>query len=277
MNFKSKELGFWEKAYECGTIECVSYEAYSVFDVNSIIKKAYVYLPYGYDESKKYNVLYLCHGLSGTSGKMFEATKLVNVLDNLIEKKIIEPLIVVTPTYDRNDSSDTSYNDSVSQLVPFCHEFENYLVPFIETKYSTYALSGSKEDLINSRNHRAFGGFSLGGVLTWHIFQNCSLLVKNFLPVSCPSWSKYICGDPLVNANDLLSRVWVNKNDFYIDWYIGSLDDVFYEEYVVQSEVFMNNDFFKNKLKCFVFEEIGHDFELLFDALMFSLPNFFKE
>ena len=45
---------------ECGTIETISYTTYDYFgDGDEIEKYANVYLPYGYDKEKKYNVLYL--------------------------------------------------------------------------------------------------------------------------------------------------------------------------------------------------------------------------
>ena len=46
------------------------------------------------------------------------------------------------------------------------------VVPFVEGKYSTYAASTSEADLRASRMHRAYGGFSMGAVSTWAVFQN---------------------------------------------------------------------------------------------------------
>ena len=99
-------------ASQQGTVVELEYEtpAYAVNDLlglnETLTKKATVYLPYGYDESKQYNVLYLLHGTKGDADGPMEEFWLVqwgeqtrNVLDNMIEKGLCEPLIVVCPNY----------------------------------------------------------------------------------------------------------------------------------------------------------------------------------
>ena len=48
---------------QAGTVEEVVYntKAYAT-DEREVKKTAYVYLPYGYDSEKEYNILYLMHG-----------------------------------------------------------------------------------------------------------------------------------------------------------------------------------------------------------------------
>ncbi|MBQ1341089.1 MAG: hypothetical protein IIY33_01270, partial [Erysipelotrichaceae bacterium] len=88
-------------AVKKGTVELLRYSSNTYDDEARVLhKKAYVYLPYGYDHNKRYNVLYLLHG--GGCGedfwlKWFPDT--VNILDNMIEQGLCEPCIVVTPTY----------------------------------------------------------------------------------------------------------------------------------------------------------------------------------
>jgi len=75
----------------------------------AITKTAYVYTPYGYNEkgSECYDILYLMHGWGGHAGEYFEMAEIKNVFDNLIEKGIIKPLIVVSATfYNANSGSD---------------------------------------------------------------------------------------------------------------------------------------------------------------------------
>ena len=63
-------------------------------------KEAWVYLPCGYDESRKYNVLYLLHGGGANQDWWFkDYPDTVTILDNMMAKKICEPCIIVTPTY----------------------------------------------------------------------------------------------------------------------------------------------------------------------------------
>jgi hypothetical protein len=41
------------------------------------------------------------------------------------------------------------------------------------------------EGLMASRNHRGFGGFSMGSVATWRTFQYALDYFRYFLPMSC--------------------------------------------------------------------------------------------
>ncbi|MDO4961588.1 MAG: alpha/beta hydrolase-fold protein [Eubacteriales bacterium] len=155
-----------------------------------IQKRAYVYLPYGYEidgGDKRYNVLYLMHAGQGSAESLLGgesgSTALKQVLDNMIENGDIEPLLVVTPSF---------YN---GQPLPegelaagFSDELINDLVPVVESHFRTYAASTSEEDLKASREHRAFGGFSMGSVTTWYVLKNYPEYFKYYLPMSGESW-----------------------------------------------------------------------------------------
>ena len=71
-----------------GTVVPLTYDTLDyVRDRAPITKTAYVYLPYGYDETDtetRYNILYLMHGWGGHAGEYFEYTPTKNMLDNLI-------------------------------------------------------------------------------------------------------------------------------------------------------------------------------------------------
>ena len=55
-----------KRADEAGVIEHIRYPSKDYFLAGKEIKKeANVYLPYGYSRDKKYNVLYLMHGIGG--------------------------------------------------------------------------------------------------------------------------------------------------------------------------------------------------------------------
>lgn len=68
--------------------------------------------------------------------------------------------------------------------VNYHNELINDLIPAVESKYSTYAKSSSHEDIVKSREHRAFGGFSMGSVTTWHTFVNNLDSFKYFITSS---------------------------------------------------------------------------------------------
>lgn len=56
---------YLQEAAQQGSIEELHYNTYEAFSyedkVQELQKTAYVYLPYGYDEDKEYNVFYLMH------------------------------------------------------------------------------------------------------------------------------------------------------------------------------------------------------------------------
>lgn len=167
-----------------GSIVSLSYEALNQNN-DKDQKKLNVYLPYGYDASdsnKKYNVLYLMHGGGENENLVFggpgQSKELKKILDNMIAKGDIEPLIVVTPTI-YGGKNDTAL---------FHEELINNIVPLVETKYRTYAKSASLEDIKASRSHRAFGGFSMGSVTTWYTFIHCLDYFKYYMPLSGDSW-----------------------------------------------------------------------------------------
>lgn len=155
---------------EPGTLEELVYDtkAYGT-DGRDVQKRALVYLPYGYDETKPYNILYLMHG-TGDDENYWLRTHGYNktMLDRMIELGAIEPLIVVTPTfYVENDfrSGDTTLDPLTFS---FKEELRNDLMPLVESRYSTYAETADDAGFAASRDHRAFAGLSRGSVTTAH-------------------------------------------------------------------------------------------------------------
>ena len=156
-----------EEPEQAGTVEEVVYDtrAYAT-DGRSVKKSAYVYLPYGYNKEKEYNILYLMHG-TGDDEKYWLKTNPYNktMLDNMIADGDIEPLIVVTPTFYVEDDC----ADDLDQLTySFAKELRNDLMPEIESSYSTYAKSADDKGFSKSRDHRAFAGLSRGAVTMYH-------------------------------------------------------------------------------------------------------------
>ncbi len=152
---------------EKGTVEKVTYETFAyASDLRSVYKDAYVYLPYNYDEEKEYNILYLLHGTGDDETSwliMHEENKIM--IDNLIYYEVIEPMIVVTPTFYVEDD----FLDDLDVLTySFKDELRNDLIPYIESNYSTFAESTNESDLIDSRHHRAFAGLSRGAATMYN-------------------------------------------------------------------------------------------------------------
>ena len=147
-------------------------------------KSLNVYLPYGYDENKKYNIFYLMHGGGENENTIFSNdVKMQNILDNMIKNGELEPMIVVTPTFNGCPSNDGNMGAGT-----VWNEMRQSIIPFVEGKYSTYAENTSIEGLKASRYHRAYGGFSMGGGSTWNMLINNLDICAYYMPLSGHCW-----------------------------------------------------------------------------------------
>ena len=139
-----------------GTVKTISYTAHDSENGNTYTKKANIYLPANYSEDKKYNVLYLLHGIGGDEnewGMYNDESKVKAIMDNLVYYGDIDSFIVVTPNGKASESG------SIPSFYNFGAELRNDLIPYIDSHYSTYA----------DRDHRACAGLSMGGMQTINI------------------------------------------------------------------------------------------------------------
>lgn len=250
-------------------------------------KSALVYLPYGYEKSEReYDVFYLMHGGGGNSEDIFggieAACPIKKILDNMIANGDIPPIIVVTPTfyYEGTESALRSTVDARLLTQNFHHEFVRDLIPAIEGSFR--AKSG--------REHRAFGGFSMGSEATWNIFAKCLNEVKNFLPMSGDCWAVMLQGglkEPLKTTEYLKNCVLssgVALDDFRIYAATGDLDiayrpmDTMLDEMIKHTDVFrFGEDFTNGANVVYSLAEGGiHTFEYCDHYIYSALPLFFK-
>ena len=131
-------------------------------------KQLYVYLPYGYDASKDYNVLYLMHGGGENEAYWLSEERMgkgtLALLDRMVEKGEMEPTIIVCPTFYSFEGDGQEYVfASGAWPVYFWMELRNDVIPLVETTYNTFAHGDvSEENLQATREHRGFAGFSMG-------------------------------------------------------------------------------------------------------------------
>lgn len=134
-------------------------------------KELYVYLPYGYDPSVKYNVVYALHGTEGSAeywiGENSMGLTTRKVLDRMIDTGECAPFILVTPSYysipeDKAEFFTDFYAEPLANVWPmyFWMELENEIMPLVESTYSVYS---TEED---ARDHRGFVGLSRGSMTT---------------------------------------------------------------------------------------------------------------
>lgn len=282
---KDVPIKYLNDAENKGHIERIEYETvdYTKDKKETIIKPANVYLPYGYnanDTEKKYDILYLMHGWTDTADGYFKRSNIKNILDNMIENNDISPLIVVTPTFDADNKEGQDWTRSVQELEPFYLDFENALMPYIESHYNTFANSTSKEDLIASRNHRAFGGFSLGGVTTWFMFEHDLKYIKYYIPMSGDYWGIEMFGGlyETVKTVDMLEDI-VDKNkdyDYFIYAALGT-NDARYDQVNNQMVEMLKRDKFKNNFVYYQVKDGYHDEDASDEDLYNGLKTFFKD
>lgn len=189
---------YLESSDQPGQVVRIDYESNTYNEENRLMDKyAYVYLPYGYDgedEDTQYDIFYLMHGWTGDAelylGGENGDRPLKRIFDNLIENGDMEPMIVVTPTYyqDNEEKASTVEEEDSILTANFYHELLNDLMPAVESTYHTYAQSVDEEGLQAAREHRIFGGFSMGSVTTWYTFLNALDYFKYYMPISGDSW-----------------------------------------------------------------------------------------
>ncbi|MBQ1464674.1 MAG: glycoside hydrolase, partial [Ruminococcus sp.] len=113
MQYKAAPGNYLDECSQKGTITNESYNG-----INGT-NKLNVYLPYGYDPNKQYNIFYLMHGGGENENTIFSKdVKLANILDHMIMNGELEPLIVVTPTFNKTEAG-KFYDEFRKSVVPF--------------------------------------------------------------------------------------------------------------------------------------------------------------
>ena len=223
---------YFSPATRQGTLVELFYDTYEsrtyARKTQQLEKRAIVYLPYGYSEDEQYNVFYLMHGGWGneetTLGTPERPSPLKNVIDNAIAAGEFESLIIVCPTYNNTSPEDSGNFSLALELNRNYHnELINDLIPAVEGAYSTYAESASPEHLMASRDHRGFGGFSMGSVATWRTFQNALDYFRYFMPMAC--------GTTLDDENIFAAAANRDPSDYFVLKFTGTEDFAFrYDE-----------------------------------------------
>ena len=269
---------------QSGTVTRLDYDSKDyVRDGAAITKTAYVYTPYGYDENDeetRYNIVYLMHGWGGHAGEYFEYSSTKNLFDHLIENGDIPPVIIVSATF-YNENSNTDFSGSIAEFRQFHRDFEENLMRAVEGQFHTYAKSASDEDLKASRNHRAFGGFSLGSVTTWLQFCYDTDYIRYFLPMSGSCWYYGTYGDFQIERNvDFIEQL-VKDNDlerkgYFIYHAVGTQDAVKSQSIDMAEEMLERSDVFTPEHYMFHLKDGGyHDFDAVQEYLYNALPLFF--
>lgn len=219
-----------------GKIETFVYTAHK--NGKTIKKHARVYLPYGYkakDKKTKYDVLYLMHGGGDKTTSFLIPPKdwlpLSNVLDHLIAEGKMRPIIVVTPTFYDDDENigANRMDDAIALTRDFHNELQNDLIPAVERAYRTHLEGSDSIAVTRSRDHRAYGGFSMGALSTWYQLAYGINAVKHFIPLSGDIW---VFNEKGEKQSPKVAAEWINAlvekspfaHDFEVYGYTGTKD-----------------------------------------------------
>lgn len=288
LDFMKTPEEYYVPTEKCGKMTRIRYTS-STYDEDPIAieKDALVYLPYGYENSGiDYDVFYHMHGGGGDSDEVFggeEAkTPLKTILDNMIEKGDAKPFIVVAPSfyYKGTESAKRSTVDARLLTQNFHHEFKNDLIPTVEKNFRVKS----------GREHRAFGGFSMGSEATWNIFAKCLSEVKYFLPMSGDCWAVMLQGglkEPHKTTEYLIESVksaGYTKDDFKIFACVGD-DDIAYVpmntmlcEMEKHPEMFVFAKDFENGNLVYTAPVGGtHSYHYCNQYIKMALPTFFED
>ena len=136
-----------------GEMKMITYYSTTV----GVHRHAFVYTPPGYSPKKKYNVLYLLHGIGGDEHEWKDQMNPQHILDNLYAENKLEPMLVVFPNgramEDDRPIGDIFDPEKIAAFERFEDDLLNDLIPYIESKYPVW----------KNRHHRALAGLSMGG------------------------------------------------------------------------------------------------------------------
>ena len=149
----------YKPANKRGTISHPWYDS----EILGLNRRLTVYTPYGYEANTKtkYPVLYLLHGAGGDEEAWSSMGRTAQILDNVIEKGLAKPMIVVMPNGNGNQPAAQTYglpNAEMDWRDPatrnnYVKSLVEEIVPFIEKNYRVVA----------KKSHRAIAGLSMGG------------------------------------------------------------------------------------------------------------------
>ncbi|MCM1450926.1 MAG: glycosyl hydrolase 53 family protein [Clostridium sp.] len=187
--------GYAKAAERMGRIDTLKYSVKA--GGQELEKEAYVYLPAGYDAADKktrYNVLYLAHGGGDYQGSFFDKDRtpypLNYVADHLIEEGKLAPMIIVSASYypPKSTGADKGMANSIENCRDFNKEVRSRLIPAVGKAYNTYLKSQDESGITASRDHRAYGGFSMGALSTWYQLAYDPDAFSMYLPLSGDLW-----------------------------------------------------------------------------------------
>lgn len=219
----------YKEATKRGSVSHVWYDS----ELLGLNRRMTVYTPYGYETSKKtkYPVLYLLHGGGGDEEAWTSMGRAAQILDNLIEKGLAEPMIVVMPNGNPGQQAactlnlpakDISYRDP-AYANAYVTSLVQEIIPFVEKNYRAIPKSSA----------RAIAGLSMGGGHT----TSATMLFPGVFDYICPM----SCG--MRDGENVDAQMQAIKKAGYKLYWIGcGTDDFAWPGTEVMVEILKRND-----------------------------------
>ena len=163
----------YNEANHRGTVSHPWYDS-KILGIN---RRLTVYTPYGYETNPKQKdpVLYLLHGAGGDEEAWSSMGRAAQILDNLIEKGLAKPMIVVMPNGNPGQQAAGTLNIPTKQVTEqdaYVKSLVTEIVPFIEKNFRA----------IPKKDSRAIAGLSMGGGHT----TRATILYPDVFDYICP-------------------------------------------------------------------------------------------
>ena len=219
----------YKEATKRGSVSHVWYDSEHL----GLNRRMTVYTPYGYETDKKtkYPVLYLLHGGGGDEEAWTSMGRAAQILDNLIEKGLAKPMIVVMPNGNPGQQAactlslpakDISYRDP-AYANAYVTSLVKEIIPFIEKNYRA----------IPKKEARAIAGLSMGGGHT----TSATMLFPGVFDYICPM----SCG--MRDGENVDAQMQAIKKAGYKLYWIGcGTDDFAWPGTEVMVDILKRND-----------------------------------
>ena len=126
-------------------------------DIAGHDKRVWIQLPYGYDESKEYPVLYVLHGIWSDETTMVNSWQTNDIIDNMTAEGLAEEMIVVYPMmYTDPDRLKPDDNMEMADAVPGYDAIVEDILCLMDYMSANYSVAEGKDNT-------AIFGFSMGG------------------------------------------------------------------------------------------------------------------
>ena len=219
----------YKEANQRGSVSHVWYDS-ALLGIN---RRMTVYTPYGYETNKKtkYPVLYLLHGGGGDEEAWTSMGRTAQILDNLIEKGLAKPMIVVMPNGNPGQQaavtlnlpvSDVNYRDPANANA-YVTSLVKEIIPFVEKNYRA----------IPKKEARAIAGLSMGGGHT----TAATMLFPGVFDYICPM----SCGMRDGEGVDAQMQA-IKKAGYKLYWIGCGTDDFAWPGTEVMVEILKRND-----------------------------------